>query len=94
MDYVHEAWAKHVPSNQNPYGVLHIKLTRTAKALRKWAKKLVPQGKLAMDICREVSNQLEKAQEHGTLSAAELSLLKTLKARIIGLAAIHKSKAR
>jgi hypothetical protein len=58
MDCVQEAWSKEVASNQNPYGTFHIKLSRTAKALRIWAKKMVPQGKLALIICKEVIEQL------------------------------------
>jgi hypothetical protein len=49
-----------VPANQNPYGVLHIKLCRAAKALRKWARNQIPRAKLALAICRDVIEQLEK----------------------------------
>jgi hypothetical protein len=44
--------------------------------------------KMAITIRKEVTNQLERAQEHRTLSVAVISLLKVLKARILGLAAI------
>lgn len=73
---------------------LHIKLSRTGKALRKWAKSLIPQGKLASAICREVIMQLDKAQEDRILTNEEKGLRKTLKQRILGLAAIEKSRAR
>jgi hypothetical protein len=87
-------WSKEVPANQNPLGVLHIKLSRTAKALREWSKSLVPQGKLTMVICREVIDRLEKAQELRTWSHQEHSLLQLLKSRILGLGAIEKNRAR
>jgi hypothetical protein len=43
--------------------VLHIKLARTAKSLRDWAKTLIPYGKLVSTIYGEVIDQLEVAQE-------------------------------
>jgi hypothetical protein len=61
IECVQEACNKQIPLNQNPLGVLHIKLSRTAKILRKWSKTLVPHGKLAMVICREVIQWLEVA---------------------------------
>lgn len=91
---VQEAWSRDVPTSHNPMTTLHIKLSRTAKALRLWPKTLVPQGKLAMAICREVIKQLETAQEFRQLSAQEVQFIKQMKARILGLAAIEKSSAR
>lgn len=73
---------------------LHIKLSRTAKALKKWAQLLAPQGRLALAICREVVQQLDIAQESRALSDPERELKKTLKHRILGLAAIEKARAR
>jgi hypothetical protein len=94
MQCVQAAWGSSVPLNKNPFETLHIKLNRTAKALRVWSKTIVPQGKLALAICREVIHQLEKAQEARMLDSAELSLIKLLKVRILGLAAIEKCRAR
>lgn len=51
---VEDAWNQPVPTNKNPLTVLHIKLNRVAKALKAWSKKLIPHGRLAMVICREV----------------------------------------
>lgn len=73
---------------------LHIKLSRTAKELRIWAKQQIPQGKLAMVICREVILQLDVAQETRPLSEEQRSLKKMLKSRLLGLVAIEKSRAR
>jgi hypothetical protein len=94
FECIEAAWHKEIPANQNPLAVLHTKLTRTAKALRAWAKTLIPQGKLALVICREVILQLEKAQELRVLIQPERSLIKHLKRRILGLAAVEKSRAR
>jgi hypothetical protein len=93
-DVVTNAWDTQVQSSLNPLNVMHIKLSRTAKALKHWAKSLIPQTKLAMAICREVIHQLEAAQENRQLSAAECDLITNLKHRILGLAAIEKCRAR
>jgi hypothetical protein len=69
---------------------LHIKLARTSKALQAWAHSLMPQGKLAAAIYREVIAQLEAAQELRHLSEEENSLKKLLKHRILGLAAMER----
>jgi hypothetical protein len=54
----------------------------------------MPQGKIAMVVCREVISQLETAQEAMQLSDGERNLLKLLKSRVLGLATIEKSRAR
>jgi hypothetical protein len=54
----------------------------------------MPQDKLAMSVCREVIGQLETAQEERLLSVGERALLKLLKSRILGLAVVHKMRAR
>jgi hypothetical protein len=94
MEMVREAWSREVPSNVNHLATLHIKLSRTAKALRAWAKSLTPYGKIAMAICREVVDQLERAQEARQLTSEEVALHMHLKSRILGLAAIERSRAR
>jgi hypothetical protein len=94
LDYVQQAWNKQVPQNQNPFGVLHIKLSRAAKAFKNWSKSLIPQGTLALAIYKEVIKQLENAQEFRQLSLTEQSLMKQLKERILGLLAIQRCQAR
>jgi hypothetical protein len=77
-----------------PTYLLHIKLSRAAKALAMWSQKLIPQGKLAAVICREVIKQLEVVHEYRLLSIDEVQLKKYLKHRVLGLGAIDKSRAR
>jgi hypothetical protein len=72
---------------------LHIKLSRTAKALASWDIKQIPLGKLTAIICREIA-QLDKVQEDRILSAEETQLKKLLKSRILDLAAIERSRAK
>lgn len=69
--------------NQKPLGVLHIKLNRTAKALRAWSKTVISQAKVVVAICREVIAQLEVAQESRNLSQKEIDLLAVLKQRVL-----------
>jgi hypothetical protein len=94
QDCVSEAWSKEVPSRHDPLMALHIKLNRVANALSAWAKTLVSQGRLAMTICKEVIQRLKEAQEHRQLAERERFLVKQLKARVLGLAAVQKSQAR
>jgi hypothetical protein len=47
-----------------------------------------------MAICREVVDQLERAQEVRQLAEAKRNLIKVLKARLLGLAAIEKCRVR
>jgi hypothetical protein len=55
-----EAWNRTINGNNNPLAALHIKFTRTTKALKLWSKKSISQGKIALAVCSEVIAQLEK----------------------------------
>jgi hypothetical protein len=92
-DCVQQVWNKSILANQNPLGISRIKLSRTAKALKACAKSFIQQITLALAICREVAGQMEKVQEHRTWTATEQNLIKRLKSRILGLAAIERSRA-
>jgi hypothetical protein len=93
-DVVSEAWNRDTPNHLNHMLTLHVKLGRTAKALKSWSESLVSHARVAMAICRDVILQLEVAQESRSLSAGELDLVKVLKLRILGLTAMEKSRAR
>jgi hypothetical protein len=73
---VQDAWSEYVSPNYNPLKVLHVKLSRTSKALRAWSKHLILQEKIAMAVCREVVGQLEVAQKIRSLTAKENPCLK------------------
>jgi hypothetical protein len=94
QEVVAEAWHRGIPATINPLTSLHIKLSRTSKALKTWSKTLLPQSKIAMAVCREVIHQLEIAQESRSLSPREHQLINFLKNRLLGLAAIEKCRAR
>jgi hypothetical protein len=94
QDCVKEAWTRSVPPQLNPMSVLHIKLSRTTKALKSWSRKMASQGKMTMTVCKEVIAQLDISQERRTLFPEERGLVKSLKLRLLALAAIEKSRAR
>jgi exonuclease III len=93
QETVHEAWNKEVFSAL-PLKRLHIKLSRTAKAINRWRKDKVGDTKLQLAIVKEILLQLEAAQEFRALSDQELQLRRQLKTRSIGLAAIEKARIR
>jgi hypothetical protein len=91
---VQQSWNKEVAPSHNPMMGLHIRLMRTAKALAIWARRQVPQGKLAVTISREIIRELEGAQETRLLSNDEQELFGLLKRWLLGLTAIERSRAR
>jgi hypothetical protein len=88
------AWDKPVPPTKNPFATLHIKLSRTAKALKMWSRNIVSHAKLVVAIYREVVDRLERVQEVRQLSLSERNSIKALNARLLGLAAIEKRRTR
>jgi hypothetical protein len=55
---------------------------------------ILSHGKIVMVVHREVIDKLEQAQESMQLVEPERNLVKTLKLRLLGLAAIKKSRVR
>jgi hypothetical protein len=94
LDCVQEAWHKPLASSYNALQKLHIKLSRTAKALATSTQSLVPQGELAVALCRDIITQLDSAHEHRALSDDELNMKKIIKVRLLGLVAIEHSRAQ
>jgi hypothetical protein len=94
LDCVQGAWNRETPSNPNPLGRPHIKLSRTAKALRAWAKSLLPHRTIALAIYCEVIDQMERVQKSRAWTTEERNMIRHLKTRILGLASIERSRAR
>lgn len=93
LEVVQQSWGRGVHSG-NKIRVLHIKLSRLAKALIRWSKQHVMALKLKVEIATEVVALLDQAQECRPLSDAELSLRKTAKDRILGFTALRRIKIR
>lgn len=71
-DCVRQQWNRPINQAHNSLLNLHIRLSRTAAGLRKWSKTIIPQGKLAMAVCREVIGQLEKPRKRGSFQKGRL----------------------
>ena len=74
-EIVQQAWNKPVRSLQ-PLKCLHIKMARTAKAIKRWKKTKIGDTKLQLAIVKEIILGLETAQEDRSLSQEELELLR------------------
>ncbi|CAO2206826.1 unnamed protein product [Urochloa humidicola] len=87
------AWSR---SSQvcNPFLRLHIKLQRTSKALRAWSKNLIGHNRLLIRAASQLIAILEVVQEYRTLSEQEIQLKRDLKARLLGMTAVEKLRAK
>jgi hypothetical protein len=70
QEIVQGAWAGEVHS-ADPIRRFHVKLERTAKALKRWHRKFFGSLRLQLAIAREVIGRLDIAQESRVLSPAE-----------------------
>jgi hypothetical protein len=73
---------------------LHIKMRRLATSIKIWKAQQVGNIELQLAIVQVVLLCLEKAQERRQLSEIELHLLRSLKAKSLGLAAMQKSRVK
>lgn len=92
-DVVQEAWSRQLRV-VNPFLRLHIKLQRTSRALRSWARKLIGNNKVLLCATQKLIGILDVVQEFQALSQSELRLKRDLKARFLGLTAIEKLRAK
>ena len=92
-EVVSQAWSKQLHTN-DCIQKLHIKLTRTAKALKKWSKNLIKERRFCSAVASEVILQLDLAMENRSLTQQELDLRALLKGRLLALAAIQKIRWR
>ena len=74
--------------------MLHVKLARLGKVLKKWSRSMVEEWKRRTEIAQEVVLRLDQAQERRPLTPGELSLRKRAKQRILGFAALRRIKIR
>jgi len=93
QETVQQAW--HEPLQVfNPFLRLHIKLTRTAKALRQWARGLIGNNRLLLCAAGQLIGILDVVQEHRQLTDDEIRLRRDLKVRFLGLTAVEKLRAQ
>jgi exonuclease III len=93
LQVVQEAWAGD-PNVFNPFLSLHVKLQRTSKALRQWARRLVGNNKVLLCATAKLIGIIDVVQEFRPLSEREIRLRRDLKARFLGLTAVEKIRAK
>jgi hypothetical protein len=93
FDVVRKAWAPGMTST-NPLTRIRVKLGRTARALRSWSKELFGDARFQLHLANEIIHRFDIAQEDRTLGPLEFELRKLLKTRVLGLAAIERSRRR
>jgi hypothetical protein len=93
LETVKEAWDKPVDT-QDAILRMHVKLLRTAKALKLWRRKNFSGWKVQWEILNITLSNLERAQEARPLTQEEMAFKQYLKTKALGLAAIQKSRAR
>nr|XP_051201804.1 uncharacterized protein LOC127315350 [Lolium perenne] len=93
FDVVRKAWAPGMTST-NPLMRIRVKLGRTARALRSWSKELFGDARFQLHLANEIIHRFDIAQEDRTLGPLEFELRKLLKTRVLGLAAIERSRRR
>lgn len=72
----------------------HIKLQRTSKKLRVWARNLIGYNKVLLCATKKLIAILDVVQEFKSLSPSEITLHRDLKARPLGLTAVEKLRAK
>jgi hypothetical protein len=90
---VQQAWEREV-SGISPLNKLYYRMKNTAKALKQWSTNLFGKARLELCMANEVIHQLDIAQENRPLSAEERVLWCDLKIKVLGLAAIERSRRR
>jgi hypothetical protein len=91
-EVVINAWNK--PQVGSAHTVLSKKLCETARALQDWSKPMFSNARLQLHIANEIIFRLDLAQENRHLTDQELCLRQDLKVRLLGLAALERSRRR
>ncbi|KAM0867030.1 hypothetical protein ACQ4PT_042264 [Festuca glaucescens] len=90
---VSKAWTKNVQAT-DPIRRAHIKLSRAAKALKRWQRDCVGDLRTQISTAKEIIWCLDQAEEASPLSDGERTLRSQLKSSYLGLLAIQKIKLR
>lgn len=92
-DKVAEIWNQ--PTGvYNAFLNLHIKLQKTAKSLKQWARATMGKNKLTMVAAKKLIGVLDVLQEFRQLSDGEIALKRDLKNKLLGYAAVEKLRTR
>jgi hypothetical protein len=89
LDVVKNAWEALSALN-----IWHHKLTNTTRALCLWSNSVFGEANLQFHMAQEIILRLDMAQYVRDLSEDEQELRKALKLRVLGLAAVERSRAK
>ena len=92
-EVIEDTWAQPV-NTQDAILRMHVKLLRTAKALKIWRRQNLGNLSLRLEIVKEILKLLNAAQEQRILTPEELEFRRFLKAKSVNLAAIQRLRAR
>ena len=92
-DEVQNLWCQD-STHHEPLHRLADKLSRTAKALKFWARGICSEAKLKYLMALDVIHHLDVAQEHRDLTQAEYRLRLGLKRRLLGFAVIERARKK
>lgn len=87
------AWNKPVQAT-DAFRKLHIKMSRTAKALKQWQKLNIGNIRNQMLVAKEILWQFDVAQERRELNQEEREFRERIQLKYQGLLAIQKVKAK
>jgi exonuclease III len=93
LEVIQEVWNQPV-NTQDAIVRMHVKLIRTAKALKIWKRQNLGSLPLLLAIAKEELLLLDTTQEQRQLTPEELDFRRYLKAKADGLAAIQRTRAR
>jgi hypothetical protein len=86
-----EAWNKATLAI-GPIHRVHLKLSRTAKALRKWQRLCIGDLRMQIATAKEIILRLNQAEEARPLSDEERDMRRQIKSSYLGLLSIQKIK--
>ncbi|KAM0822740.1 hypothetical protein ACQ4PT_071319 [Festuca glaucescens] len=90
---VTDAWNKDILAT-DPIRRVHIKLARTAKALKRWQRQSIGDLRMQLATAKEIILRMDQAEEARPLSDEERALRRQLKCSYLGLLSIQKIKLR
>jgi hypothetical protein len=93
MDVVKDVWQCNIPGI-SPLNILYYKLKNMAMALKAWSRELFANARLELHMANDVIQRLDEAQNMRHLTQDEFQLQKDLNARVLGLAAVERSRRR
>jgi hypothetical protein len=92
-EIVAQSWVRPV-SASNKVRALHIKLSRLAKALKKWHRQRMAESRREEKQAQELVLRLDQTQDQLQLTETEFLACKEVKGKILALAAIRKIRIR